>query len=127
MNPEYKERWIAALRSGEFQQGSLYLLAEDRGNKTYCCLGVAAHLFGDEYGIQRKETCGITWFDTVFSCLPDKLSNALGLNGEVQATLSRMNDSGKFSFNQIADWIEANVPTDSDTETETVRENLSGS
>jgi hypothetical protein len=40
MNPEIKERWIAALESGEYPQGRGLLVRD--GN--YCCLGVLTDL-----------------------------------------------------------------------------------
>jgi hypothetical protein len=40
MNPEIKARWTAALRSGEYPQGTNYLRSEDG----FCCLGVLCDL-----------------------------------------------------------------------------------
>ncbi len=40
MNPELKAQWLAALRSGDYKQGSHQLVRNDR----YCCLGVACDL-----------------------------------------------------------------------------------
>lgn len=41
MNPEIKAQWVAALRSGDYQQGRGQLRS---GNNTYCCLGVLMEL-----------------------------------------------------------------------------------
>ena len=44
---EYKDKWIAALRSGEYKQGRSSLCAiQDDGSQAYCCLGVLAELDG---------------------------------------------------------------------------------
>lgn len=45
MNPEIKAKWVAALRSGDYEQGRGYL---HRGG--FCCLGVACDLFIKETG-----------------------------------------------------------------------------
>lgn len=41
MNREIKQRWVEALRSGEFEQGTHRLRNRDN---TYCCLGVLCEL-----------------------------------------------------------------------------------
>lgn len=41
MNPEIKKRWVAALRSGEYEQGKGRLVTEDG---KFCCLGVLCDL-----------------------------------------------------------------------------------
>lgn len=45
MNPEIKTQWVAALRSGEYRQGTgeLHALHED-GSESFCCLGVLCDL-----------------------------------------------------------------------------------
>jgi hypothetical protein len=40
MNPDRRDQWIAALLSGDYQQGKAYL---HRGDK-WCCLGVLSDL-----------------------------------------------------------------------------------
>lgn len=37
MNPEIREKWVAALRSGDYTQGTDVLRSQ---NDEYCCLGV---------------------------------------------------------------------------------------
>ena len=44
MNSQVKEKWIAALRSGEYEQGDGKL----RTRKGYCCLGVLCDLYSKE-------------------------------------------------------------------------------
>lgn len=45
MNPEIKAQWVAALRSGEYKQGTGVLRETDEsGETTYCCLGVLCEL-----------------------------------------------------------------------------------
>ena len=40
-----RDKWVAALRSGEFEQTQeVLVLEDDDGKKSYCCLGVACVL-----------------------------------------------------------------------------------
>ena len=48
MNPEVKQKWIDALRSGKYEQGSEKL----RGANGYCCLGVLCDLYAQEHDTQ---------------------------------------------------------------------------
>ena len=52
MNPDIKEKWVAALRSGEYTQGhgKLYNPPEN----TYCCLGVLCDLYAKEKDIAAE-------------------------------------------------------------------------
>ena len=45
MKKEIAERWVSALRSGEYKQGKLYLKSENG----YCCLGVLCDILGVEW------------------------------------------------------------------------------
>jgi hypothetical protein len=46
VNKEVKDQWVAALRSGEYEQGRSYLRSKDPngGNDKFCCLGVLCDL-----------------------------------------------------------------------------------
>jgi hypothetical protein len=48
MNPEIKARWVAALRSGEYQQTTGNLRTENG----FCCLGVLCDLHSKATGIE---------------------------------------------------------------------------
>ncbi len=43
MNPNVKEKWVKALRSGHYQQGKGMLRTHD---DAFCCLGVLCDLYG---------------------------------------------------------------------------------
>lgn len=47
MNPEIKAKWVAALRSGEYNQAVSVL----RNGYGFCCLGVLCDLFASEHGM----------------------------------------------------------------------------
>ena len=47
LNKEIKEKWINALRSGEYTQGQGYLYIENSdGTESFCCLGVLEYICG---------------------------------------------------------------------------------
>jgi hypothetical protein len=91
------EKWIVALRSGEFKQGRRCL--HDKLLKTYCCLGVANEV------CQLNETSDQVLLGTHKLMGLVYARGAYVLSGKTEA-LSSMNDSGKFTFDEIADVIE---------------------
>jgi uncharacterized protein YeaC (DUF1315 family) len=50
MNPEIKQKWVDALLSGKYDQGSEKL----RSRQGYCCLGVLCDLYAQEQNIEWK-------------------------------------------------------------------------
>ena len=48
MNPQIKQKWVDALRSGDYQQGRNYL----RTDNGFCCLGVLCDLYGKENNVE---------------------------------------------------------------------------
>jgi hypothetical protein len=98
---DFKAKWIAALRSGEYKQGRHELY--DNVNKTYCCLGVACMIAGAKpnnsgYIASYGGMKGITKVPVLLR----------GDNGYAVDNLVGMNDRGK-SFFEIAKWIEENL------------------
>lgn len=102
MNQEIKVKWLEALRSGKYQQGSMQL--KDPFNNTYCCLGVLCDITGCKwnasYATYKQNSSNIT--------VPMSLREELGLIGPDCRILMEMNDRGT-SFNEIADYIEKNL------------------
>lgn len=105
MNKEIKEKWIKALRSGEYKQGKNVLRRRDN---TFCCLGVLCDLY-------IKETGKLQWKDSDHEYLFQIDENTCFLPLDVRkwsdltqkrATLMEMNDELDKSFNEIADYIE---------------------
>ena len=113
MNKELTDKWVAALRSGEFKQTRGRLCHEDPETKerSYCCLGVACTLIeGLEYS--EPEPDGGVAIDGWVGSLPGSVSHAFDIDatGKVRwdgGSLASMNDSG-FTFDQIADVIDEN-------------------
>jgi hypothetical protein len=132
MDPARKAEWLTALRSGEYKQGHEWLNRE--GNM--CCLGVACDLHSKSpEGLKWKDTptTNILSYDRQTSYPPEEvlawlgfeladlrtpdlvqqelqanLSMSPGNTGMVHYVLANLNDSERWSFDQIADFIEAN-------------------
>lgn len=115
MNPEVKAEWVAALRSGQYMQGTNNLRTE-RG---FCCLGVLCDL-AVKHEIIPAPGRGTAYphvyrygFDSKF--LPEAVRMWAGLpdtDPDVHRenetnSLSVMNDGG-CTFEEIADVIEEN-------------------
>lgn len=114
---EFTEKWIAALRSGEYKQGEGLLLndvgfeqkevAED-AECEFCCLGIACLITGSE----KITLCGAEWIqEEIKPNTPIELMGTMSENKLVKV-LSKMNDGDgcdKKTFPEIADWITANV------------------
>jgi hypothetical protein len=109
MNPQIKQKWVDALRSGEYQQGQCYL----RTNSGFCCLGVLCDLYGKENNVEwNLANNGHNYkFQEFESYLPSSVMKWADLEycnppvNDEESTLVRLNDSGS-TFEQIADVIE---------------------
>jgi hypothetical protein len=120
----FKEKWIAALRSGEYKQGQRRLCYQRKGGDEFCCLGVAANILVlDGYGkwlLKHKAALydgGNGSFPAaayLTGTAPDwvkrRLKSVKGRVGtEIEDRLVCMNDGRGKTFAEIADWIEANL------------------
>lgn len=126
-SPRLRE-WVAALRSGSYQQGRErlhYVKNSDEPEHKFCCLGVLSKISGAEqcrvtsdgafaYGEERNATfeplearqwLGLSDGDTLY--IPCSLLD--GRDSDPKALLTKplfeLNDSG-FTFDQIADLIQ---------------------
>ena len=114
MNPEIKAKWVAALRSGEYKQGTGQLRDT---NDNFCCLGVLCNLHAQAHPeIAAQQTDPEEYLDGK-ELLPfevekwAKLTRCSGsyvVIDEVNLPLSVHNDDG-CTFAQIADAIEAQL------------------
>ena len=131
MNTEVKQKWIDALRSGKYEQGSEKL----RGANGYCCLGVLCDLYAQEHNTQwefrgdeeiNPQSQDYWYFDEHSEFLPESVMNWAELkthnptvrvdvednddedNWYYKDELSDINDSG-YDFSQIANLIEAQL------------------
>jgi hypothetical protein len=129
MNTEVKQKWIDALRSGWYDQGSEKL----RSVQGYCCLGVLCDLYTQETKMVGWEFRGLDenthqttdywYFDGESEFLPESVKEWAGLpvanpNVRVDVTenddeddwfyndeIANLNDSG-YTFNELSNLIE---------------------
>lgn len=108
MEKQRLNEWIAALRSGDWEQGSGTLQC---GDGSFCCLGVLCDLIdadawekGNDGYVSWNGACG-DLTQVSFSCVPDDYF----LAEDLQNTLIGMNDQQGASFDDIANYLEANA------------------
>jgi hypothetical protein len=111
MNPQIKQKWVSALRSGEYQQTKGRLRKEDE----FCCLGVLCDLYIKENNVewQHNEVDGYFYGKHSYA-LPLSVMEWVGVeevnpyvNGR-GLTLAELNDTG-CTFEKIADVIEEHL------------------
>ncbi len=105
MKAELKAQWVAALRSGQYKQGVGYL----HNQGCYCCLGVLADTYNPKGWTPIDGWDNGYQFCGQSSVLEYYSLNEFGLSSEYQDILIGFNDDTKYTFEQIADWIEQNV------------------
>lgn len=101
--PKQLVEWIAALRSGKYEQGRGLLCS--RAGK-YCCLGVYAEINGLFIGVDSLGDL------VVAGDVGDNMDGFLRrdvIDEDLQSQLTTMNDRAGKSFLEIADWLEQNV------------------
>lgn len=121
MKPQIKQKWLDALRSGEYEQCESNL----HKNGGFCCLGVLTDLY-----IQEHSDCSWKEYESndkqlyysfvgikiEYSYLPDEVVEWADLSSEnprvvsdrVWTHLSDLNDCG-FNFEKIANLIEGQL------------------
>lgn len=108
MDTELRNKWTAALRSGNYQQGRLGL--HDLDNR-YCCLGVLCEVLELE-SVRRRG--GYVYYDndqkwpTTWN-VPDPVKHEIGFSADAEFTLIHLNDVQKLTFEQIAAYIDTNL------------------
>lgn len=114
MNKELKEKWVAALRSGKYEQGTGALRSVDN---RYCCLGVLCEVMGIEAEQSHKSLP--YRYDGSIACLSNTIASRAGLSGlfarlkvpftyknEDYTDLAALNDKTDIGFEGIANIIE---------------------
>lgn len=102
MAPDLKARWIEALRSGRYEQGSGRLRSY---RNTFCCLGVLCDVL-DPTRWDAKRTVYAEWNT---ASLDQRLLDEVDINYVTQDRLIALNDSDHKNFDEIASWIEEYV------------------
>ena len=105
MKKDVMEKWVTALRSGEYKQGTATL----KEDSTYCCLGVLCEISPlgesnwERYDLPTREVMDWAGLQTGAGVLP-KFYRAKKIRVD---KLIDLNDLG-LSFKQIANIIERN-------------------
>ena len=131
MNGEIKTLWLAALRSGEYQQGMNYLRSDFSGKPRFCCLGVLCDIAEKAGVVEWKEAHlndqgqevlrGYFKEDQTHGGngeLPDAVMKWAGLDRHnpnvvyagAKQSLAGLNDAEGLSFDTIATTIENQIP-----------------
>lgn len=108
---KFKKDWVAALRSGKYEQGTGELYNVDHNR--FCCIGVAAVVAG----INRSELTIAGYLDGSGPSGLDQKElekTPLALRGDnfdnpIVSILTKMNDDYHNTFDQIADYIETHL------------------
>lgn len=91
MNPEIKEKWLTALRSGKYSRGENYLKQVVNETAKHCCLGVLCEIYMQETSKGQwsgKEGRGQVFianisddsYDSSFTVLPFKVREWAGIS-----------------------------------------------
>jgi hypothetical protein len=104
MDLELKQRWVGALRSGDYAQGAKRLRNADN---TYCCLGVLCDLINPKgWNPSGDADDSYRWgVGRSTALLPPSILIEIGLHEDLALKFARKNDNGK-TFAEIADMIE---------------------
>lgn len=112
MNQDIKQKWVAALRSGEYKQGVGMLKLRDGDDLLYCCLGVLCDITHPD-GWLKLPASGPSevweqFGNTAF--VPWEIRREVGATESELWPLVDMNDRRPSdTFAQIADYIEENL------------------
>ena len=108
MNPQIKQKWVSALRSGDYQQGQYCLRKEDK----FCCLGVLCDLYIKENHLEWELVNNRNYYGFQYKVadLPPSVVEWSGIPSHnlmdiSERTFANLNDTGS-TFNEIADVIE---------------------
>jgi len=104
MKPEIKAQWLAALRSGDYQQGRSLLHYEDQ----FCCLGVLCDLYAKDTGNTWKRHGSVCTMHGLDGTLPLQVQEWAGLKYPNPMGLAGRNDNGA-TFEELAEVIEENL------------------
>lgn len=101
--------WMEALRSGEYGQYDVVL--KQAGEENFCCLGVACDVFQTMTGRGRWDDCAfVVGENESETSLPKPVMEWLGIDQDDpkigQDHISTLNDSGAYTFEQLANILE---------------------
>jgi hypothetical protein len=115
------KKWLTGLRSGEYKrhEGSLKnvkILKSGKEKVSFCCLGVLADVCDVPFAhvVDVDGDCELSNSGNKGNLPPDMFESLTGIvdivsDTETQDDLAAKNDSGNYSFNKIADYIERKI------------------
>jgi len=120
MKQDFRDKWVAALRSGEYKQGSGSLHVVNGDTHEWCCVGVACDvLIGMGATIPHGlvfEDGNVYHYDAQCEMVSYASAIMIGLEHGKLRTLAAMNDGDNellpSTFMEIADYIEKELPVD---------------
>jgi hypothetical protein len=101
MNTELKQKWVEALRSGEYRQIRGRLNDYDNG---YCCLGVLCKVAGYEVigtNILENEKIVVENYIAIDNLIKDDSYDV--------SYFIQLNDNNRYTFDEIAEYVEKNL------------------
>lgn len=109
MKRDVLNKWVAALRSGKYEQGRGNLCKDNK----FCCLGVLLDIENVPYDLKDGLRLYGEYRD-VNGVIPSRLADeykmisGLGFSSDTEnyRSLFFLNDTDKLSFNEIADHLE---------------------
>lgn len=96
MTKQHAMKWVNALRSGDYKQGKCFL--HNFNKNTYCCLGVLDAIF-PKMNLKGESRYILKNYSII------RLNTSIGVFGET--SLAALNDNLDFTFDEIADVIQA--------------------
>lgn len=104
MNKKIAKRWVKALRSKQYKQG----IGRLRSHKNrFCCMGVLCNIHAyDHPKIAARQTTNEGYMG-VNGLPPTQVQLWAGLDRQSLDILADLNDTSKWSFERIAEYIES--------------------
>lgn len=104
MDNDIKTKWIAALKSGNYKQGSGTLRSD---KNEFCCLGVLCDVVDPSGWCHLdKDTPDLYYHLGTTGTLSQEMKRTYGLSSTNVGILIDLNDNQKLSFTEIAEYIE---------------------
>ena len=106
IDPDVKERWVKALRSGKYEQGRGGLCTiDENGVQCFCCHGVLADMEISEPWVYSEHESFVMEKDGSSHVLSEAYQARIGMDVRVHNLLAQGNDDG-IDFPTIARAIE---------------------
>ena len=110
MNKELKEKWLTALRSGEYAQGNGALRKPGDAKDSFCCLGVLCDIYdpsGWYHGSHEGAavTYGFGLHERVTTVLPHTIMARAGLGSSGYFRVSTMPDGIRQKVREFVDYF----------------------